>query len=187
MKDSDKLVETKEYDPQFLDLQLQNTLDYLKDSWLDPRSGFVASTLIDNGKSVTTTNTFVTGDKLRHAEFNAVSLFEEKYGVVSPDAVLVVSLSPCIVYSGYREGPACSQFLLDKGITRVHVGLIHEKQGGLENYRKMGFVISETSNEKIKSVSQSLLDLYVANKNLIADNLDEWLKLKKKVGLEIFK
>jgi pyrimidine deaminase RibD-like protein len=187
MKDNDKLVNTKEYDPQFLDQQLQNTLDFLKDNWLDPKSGFVASTLIDNGKSVTATNTFITGNKIRHAEFNAVSLYEEKYDVISPKALLVVTLSPCVVYSGYREGPACSQLLLDKGITKVYVGLIHEKQGGLEGYRKMGFDISETSSEKIKKVSQSLLDLYVANKNLIADNLDEWLKLKQKVGLEIFK
>lgn len=96
-------------------------------------------------------------------------------------------MSPCIVYSGYREGPACSQLLLDKGVTRIHVGLMHEKQGTLENYRKMGFDISETKNERVKSVSQSLLDLYITNKNLVADNLNEWLKLKQKVGLGIFK
>lgn len=187
MKDNDKSINTKEYDSLYLDQQLFNTIHYLKDKWLDPNSGFVASTLIDNGKFVTATNTFITGDKIRHAEFNAVNLFEEKYGAISPKALLVVTLSPCIVYSGYREGPACSQLLLDKGITRVHVGLMHEKQGGLENYRKMGFDISQTSNEKIKKISQSLLNLYVTNKNLIADNLNEWLKLKQKAGLEIFK
>jgi pyrimidine deaminase RibD-like protein len=187
MKDNDKLVSTKEYDPSYLDQQLLNSLDYLKDRWLEPNSGFVAATLVGNGKSVTTANTFVFGDKLRHAEFNAVKLYEEKYGVIDPKALLVVTLSPCVVYSGYREGPACSQLLLDKGITRIHVGLMHEKQGSLENYRKMGFDISETNNEKIKRISRTLLDLYMANKNLIADDLGKWLKIKQKVGLEIFK
>ena len=186
MKDNDKIINDKEYDVSFLDQQLLKALDYLKINWLDPYSGFVASVLIDKGKSITSTNTFITGDRIKHAEFNAVILYEKKYGPVSSKALLVVTLSPCIVYSGYREGPSCSQFLLDKGITRVHVGLNHEKQGGLDAYSSMGINLSVTADQRIKRVSKSLLELYVTNKNLVANNLNHWLRAKEKVGLEIF-
>lgn len=186
MKDNDRIINNNEYDVSYLDQQLLKTLDYLKINWFDPHSGFVASILIDKEKSVIATNTFVTGDRLRHAEFNAVTLYEKKYGPVSSKALLVVTLSPCIVYSGYREGPSCSQFLLDKEITRVHVGLNHEKQGGLDAYSSMGINLSVTKDQRINRVSKSLLELYVANKNLVANDLDHWLRAKEKVGLEIF-
>lgn len=180
-------ISEKEYDVSYLDQQLLNTLIHLRNKWLEPYSGFVACTLIDNGKSVTTTNNFITGNRIRHAEFNAVNLFEEKYGVISLKALLVVTLSPCIVYSEYREDSTCSRLLLDKKITRVHMGLMHEKQGDPEVYRNMGFDISLTNNQRVKRVSKSLLDLYVANKNLIVDDLDRWSRVKKDVGLEIFR
>jgi pyrimidine deaminase RibD-like protein len=171
----------------YLDRQLLNAIAFLEKKWLEPEVGFVACSLIDKKKIVTATNIFVSGNKIRHAEFNAVNTFEEKYGPVSSEALLVVTLSPCVVYSGYRDGPACSRFLLEKGITKLHVGLMHEKQGGVGVYRDMGFNISFSSNSKIKKISESLLELYVTNKNLVADDLNYWLGVKRKIGLKIFK
>lgn len=177
----------KELENLLLDKELYRLLNHLRGRWFDANSGFVACTLTDGGKSVTTTNIFESGDKIKHAERRAVEMLESGIGKISPKAVAVVTLSPCVVDSGYRDGSSCSQLLVDKGIKRVHVGLMHEKQGGFEKYKQLGFDITATEDEHVREVSQRLLDLYVANKNLVAEDLDQWKRIKNEVGLSIFK
>ncbi len=159
---------------------LFEALDFLKSKWGEPNAGFVACALKDQGKTVYTTNLLDDTGHIVHAERLAVSLFKEKYGKISDNAIVAVTLSPCIFYSKNRIGDSCANVLLENQIERIHFGLLHEKQGTLDFYNEIGFNASNSKNSIIKKQSQSLLDFYVANKNFSMNGLDTWSKIKKR-------
>lgn len=170
-------------DPEFC---LREALAFLKNEWLKPETGFVACFLEDSGKYVVTTNTIDSKGMILHAENRAVSQFELQYGQLSRFSKAVVTLSPCIGYSPHRVGQSCSSILLNHGVKNIHFGLVHEKQGSVETYTKIGFNPSLTTDHNITESCRSLLNIYVINKGVIYGNLDAWAAIKKANEKNIF-
>lgn len=169
-----------------LDQYLLLALDYLKQNWFSPNKGFVACVLVDGQNIVTTTNIFLSSAKFKHAELRAIDQFEKQHGPLSSNAIAVITLSPCIVYSQKRKGPPCAALLLKKGVKRIHFGFLHRKQGTLKTYSSLGFYASLTDNRRIKNICRALLSLYRKNKKQITSESTSWLHIKEKVGLSLF-
>lgn len=169
-----------------LDEYLKLALDHLKEKWSEPKVGFVSCIIKDGKNVVFSTNTFEDNGKIVHAERNGIDLFEQKYGKISKNAIIVVTLSPCIVYSKNRIGSSCSSLLRDKEIKMLHFGYLHEKQGSLETYERLGFIPSVTKDLSLSSICENLLNLYLSNKNDLMNNIDSWLRVKREVGVSIF-
>lgn len=178
----------KEYGEKLTDPEycLREALAFLKNEWLKPETGFVACFLEDSGKYVVTTNTIDSEGMMLHAENRAVSQFESQYGQLSCSSKAIVTLSPCIEYSPHRIGQSCSSILLSHGVKNIHFGLVHEKQGPLEIYTKLGFNPSLTTDHNIAETCRRLLDLYVINKGMIYGDLNAWVAIKKANEKSIF-
>lgn len=179
MKESDRATEN-------LDSHLNLALEHLRNNWLNENVGFVSCVIEDHGQLVVATNTFIEPERLVHAERNAISIFEKKYGALSSESIVIVTLSPCVVFSKSRVGESCSSLLLQKGVKTIHFGLLHSKQGPINNYEGLGFTASETTNEETKKVCKKLLSLFEKYVTQLRIGTTSWQQLKEAVGYSIF-
>lgn len=154
-----------------LDYYLKLALKNLKNS-KNKRKGVVAAALIDKNKVVYSTSEKIKKGTWIHAERNAIKYYIKKYGLPSKNAIMVVSLSPCLKKKTIgREGDSCSNLLLGKDkkypkikIKRVHIGIIDPTEGNKNTYKKMGFNLTISSNYKIKTTCKNLFG-YFSKKN----------------------
>lgn len=135
-----------------IDDYLRESLVRLRDS-KNLKKGVVAAALIDSGKVVYVTSELLENGRWLHAERKAVNEYISEYGALSDDAILAVSLSPCIKDSISREGTSCGDLLLGKDrslgnapVARVHVGVIDPFQADESFYRALEFGFTLTSD-----------------------------------------
>jgi len=169
-----------------LDSYLLRAIKYLKSEWLKPEVGFVSCAIVDSGNIVYGTNVIRKKGKILHAERNALNKYKKLFGKPSNNAIVIVTLSPCIKFSKNRIGEACALLLLKNNIRRIHFGHLHDKQGTIGTYKKLGFLPTSTESLLLSSISKNLLQFYLDNKVGIADNLDIWIESKRKAGYSLF-
>src|SRR5579884_2436291 len=78
------------------DNYLLNALQHLFSRWLENDTGLVVAALVDGDKAVYATSVLNPDGTWKHAERNALERFEAAHGKLGKDAVMLVSLSPCI-------------------------------------------------------------------------------------------
>lgn len=96
--------------------------------------------------------------KYVHAERAAI----EAYGDISPECIVVTTLSPCNSPMNDRAGESCEDLIAEYGIEHVYSGYKDPTQGGDDSI--------ETRNEKLRELCKRLADTF----------LDEARKKKRK-------
>lgn len=170
-----------------LDYYLFQTIKYIKGEWFKPEVGFVSCAILSGSNVVYSTNTIEKGGKILHAERNALNKYRELFGKLNDNATVIVTLSPCIEFSKNRIGSSCTSLLLKNGIKKIHFGHLHDKQGTMDTYKKLGFMPTLTENTLLNSISKGLLQFYLDNKNGITSTFDTWIKAKRKMSYSIFR
>jgi pyrimidine deaminase RibD-like protein len=171
---------------QTLDAYLSAALARLQETWNDTKVGLVAAALVaPDGAIFTATSIQLQPGRYIHAERAAIQL-ARSHGLSSlaPDAIMAVTLSPCIRPLATRDGPACVELLLDSGIRRVHVGVIDPKQGDAETYEKLGLKLSVTRDKRLSEACNALLGVFTTYGNQVNTNISG---VKKELGAEFLR
>jgi pyrimidine deaminase RibD-like protein len=169
------------------DSYLERVIQHLADCWMDPRVGIVASGIFDPGHPPMITTSERAGEGIwLHAERNALLQFESKYGEPGPDTIVVVTLSPCIKpMSKSRAGPSCTELLVERGLTKVHAGIIDpvHVSDGIQEYKKHGIHLTIPEDKYCKTICQRLLSIFQFYGNRVNYDL---LTIKEEIGYCIF-
>lgn len=168
------------------DEMLGQVIEHLIEHWMDPGTGIVAAGVFDPRKgNVMRMSKQTEEGKWLHAERNAISVFERMYGAVGPNTIVVVTLSPCTKsVSQSRIGAPCLDLLLEKGIKKVHTGVIDVLTGfAVENYKEKGIELSVTEAEPYSRVCCALSDLFEQYGQKINSDL---MNIKEKIGYSLF-
>ncbi|MDY6761497.1 MAG: hypothetical protein SVY41_00440 [Candidatus Nanohaloarchaea archaeon] len=142
------------------DRLLRDALLHLRETSIDNK-GPVAAGLESQGKTVYAVSE-KRGENWLHAEHKVLQKFTSRHGAIGDDAVMAVSLSPCKSETLSRHGPPCTELLrgeglgIDVSVDRIHVGLVDEKEATLDQYRRMGFDITCTESEQLRTCCQRL-------------------------------
>jgi len=174
-----------------LDTKLSQTVEYLKANWYEPRTGIVAACLFDRERdiSVFATSSFVKDqNRWRHAEFNAMREFKDKFGHPSSNSVMIVTLSPCIQKtSSSRLGSPCAQVLIDNGIYRIHFGNLDTKQGEMKTYEDLGFRATQSNQSELVVACDNIAGLFKEYGHMRLGDGNPWPDIKKIIGHSVFK
>ena len=147
-------------------------------------AGIVSCCLADGKKKVFATSTR-NGKNWKHAERNAYEQFCKQFGSPSPEAIFVVTLSPCLANLKYRKEPSCSELMRRVGVTRTHFGIIDDIQASsIKDYEKLGITASYTTNLYLSRVCERLMSLFSTYDARINSDL---LGIKKELGNDFFK
>lgn len=161
-----------------LDVYLLQAINYHKSEWHKPEVGFVSCAIIDGSNVVFGTNIIGKDGMILHAERNTINKYKKLHGKLHDESIAVISLSPCIEYSRNRIGTDCASYLLDNNIRRIHFAYLHDKQGTIEKYTELGFIVTQTQIPQLELVSRNLLELYLEGKNKFGNNFMAWAKIK---------
>jgi pyrimidine deaminase RibD-like protein len=169
-----------EYSIAGKDHYLKRAIELLEGSWQNSDTGIVVAGLIDSDRQTYATSSYAGEDKWDHAEKKVLNNFTKTYGEPSKDAFVVVTMSPCTKPSKSRVGDPCSNLLLEKGITSVHIGHLDTKQTRtIEELEKMGFDITLAQDELVKQKSKKLYDFFINNYKLARElGGNPWPKIK---------
>lgn len=167
-----------------LDDVLLETLQFLKQNWLDPEVGIVACCLVDGAKKAFATSK-KQGNYWTHAERNAYMNFKKVYGKEpSSSAIFVVTLSPCAASLKHRQEDSCSALLNQLNIKRVHFGVLDSMHAeSLNSYSTIGLTPSLTVNSDCKVLCERLMSLFSKYDSRINSDL---LGIKKELGDDFF-
>jgi pyrimidine deaminase RibD-like protein len=127
----------------------------------DKDYGMVAAGILDpENKIVARTSKNVNG-KWVHAERNAIEAYENKYGEVPEDSIVITTLSPCNEHNDgtaeERMGDSCTDYLNSKGIEKVYCGYMDPTQ---DNDNRE-FNIIETSDKKLRHECKKFSDTFL--------------------------
>ena len=89
------------------------------------------------------------GDKYIHAERAAI----EAYGNITPECIIVTTLSPCNSPMDDRAGESCEDLLAEYGIEHVYCGYKDPTQDGDDSI--------ETKNSKLQQLCKQLADTFL--------------------------
>lgn len=162
-----------------LDACLIQALKYLWENWYHEDTGIVVCALKDGNKVAFSTST-KNNKHWIHAENNAYYKFIQLFGQPSPNAVFIISLSPCIEKLKYRAEPPCIELIKKSSISRIHFGTLdtmHAKS--ISNYTDAGFSTTLSKNPKIITVCNNLINLFKVYDSRINTEL---LIIKKELG-----
>ena len=166
---------------------LSVVVQHLIDRWMDPETGIVAFGIFHPmHPPVVATSQWMGGGKWIHAERNALSRYQRRYGDPGLDAVIVVTLSPCLrLVSESRAGTSCGKLLVDHQLLRVHAGVLDEYQvvNGADDYEQLGINITFAEDEKLRATCDNLKQMFLVYGNEINVSLP---KIKSKVGYSPF-
>lgn len=107
-----------------------------------------------NGEKVGRLN-YALGSNRVHAERAALDAYEKKYGEVTPDCIVVTTLSPCCNPMSDRVGASCSDLLASKGITKVYAGYKDPSQPNSD--------FKVTKNKSIQELCKKFADTFLKN------------------------
>jgi len=149
----------------------------VKGQSFDKDYGMVAACVLDtDNKIVAGLNSLGTDGKRIHAERVAIEKYEQKYGEVPDDSIVLTTLSPCNEThdetAENRVGESCTDYLNSKGIEKVYCGYIDPTQGNdIRNFNMM-----ETSNKDIREECKKFADTFL--KQDINEGFDQPYPLK---------
>ena len=153
---------------------LRKALKHLFDHWLNAETGLVVAALVVGDKGIYATSTLNPDGTWKHAERNALETFEAAYGQPpSKDAMMLVSLSPCIRDAGSntsfgdlknaasREGESCSTLLRQYGITHIGFGIIDSLDArSVADYTALGFNVVTISDRTVLATCKALNGMF---------------------------
>jgi len=146
------------------DKYLKRVIQYLEYYWMNSNVGIVGAGIFDSCHSpILATSIQNQEGKWLHAEFNALQKYHSKYGLPPRDAVIVVTLSPCIkACSKSRVGNSCTSYLQRYQLTRVHTGTLDQLQGinSISEYRKYGIDLTISQDRNCQIICQDLNNLF---------------------------
>ena len=146
------------------DKYLKCVIKYLADHWMHPKVGIVSAGIFDSLHSpVLATSVQNKEGKWLHAESRALQKYKNKHGLPPRDAVIVVTLSPCIkTFSKSRVGSSCTSYLQKYEITRVHTGTLDQLQGinTIAEYGKYGLDLKVSQNRHCQVICQGLNNIF---------------------------
>jgi len=175
---------------------LRQTVDYLKNHWMDENTGVVAAAIQDGDDSIFAISRYLPEtNKWQHAEATALTKFREKFNRdPNPSSLVIVTLSPCVHYSGTRHGDSCSQQLLNSGITHIRFGYLDPWQvKDISDYEQMGFDAGLTLDKTVQQTCENLFQLFVElyGEDGKFSNLQKlpnsWSEVKKIIGDKPFR
>ena len=122
--------------------------------------GMVAACVLDpDNNQILSTSTNVDG-KWKHAERNAIEIYEKTYGKIPEGSIILTTLSPCNKHMDDREGAPCATLIEQAGVFKVYCGYIDPTQNhGKEDHRH--FNLMETQNAQIRELCESFADTFL--------------------------
>lgn len=143
----------------------------------DKDYGMVAACVIDpDNNKVARINYSGSNGKRVHAERAAIEAYENKYGPVPEDSIVVTTLSPCNETDDEtakgRVGESCTEYLNDKGIKKVYCGYMDPTQDN--DIREFNLI--ETSDKSIREECKKFADTFL--KQDINEGFDQPYPLK---------
>ena len=175
---------------------LRQTVDYLRSHWMDENTGVVAATIQDGDALIRATSRYLPEiNKWQHAEATALTKFREKFNrEPNPSSLVVVTLSPCVHYSGTRHGDSCSRQLLNSGTSQINFGFLDYWQvKDISDYKQMGFDAKLIPSRELQKTCENLFQLFVElyGEGGKFSNLrklpNPWAEIKRLVGDESFR
>lgn len=125
------------------------------------KPGMVAACVIDPKGRVVSRTSKSRGNKWVHAERNAVEAYEQIYGELPSNSMIVTTLSPCNEHrdttAKERVGDSCTDYLNSKGIKNVYCGYMDPTQ---DNSRAK-FKQVVTTNKEIKAQCKKFADSFL--------------------------
>ena len=124
--------------------------------------GLVGAAVLDPERHMTVATSLLDDKNLySHAERTAVRLYENRYGPISKDCVIITTLSPCSKPMGDREGRSCTDLIDSLGITKVYCGYEDPTQDDGENYDEKKFQVTATKNRDIRDRCKGFADQFL--------------------------
>jgi len=124
--------------------------------------GLVAAAVIDSEENIVFgVNHLTKSGKRKHAERVAIENYEDKFGSIPSDSIIVTTLSPCSEDMAERWGESCTELLNKNNIKQVYIGFTDEKQSDTDTYRSKQFKINQTKNPKLKKLCQNISNLFL--------------------------
>lgn len=123
-----------------------------------------ACVLDDQGNEIKAIN-FKHNDKRIHAEMAAILKYERTVGPLTPDCIIVTTLSPCSEYgtemADERYGESCTDVINDSPVRKVYCGYSDPIQDHTENYEHKKFHIEVTRNKTIHALCKKIADTFL--------------------------
>jgi pyrimidine deaminase RibD-like protein len=167
-----------------MDHLLEQTIQFLKDHWLDHGVGIVAACIADGEKIVFATS-IQKGDFWYHAERNAYDSFKLKFGEPGKNASFISTLSPCIGDLKHRKEESCANLISNLGIKKIHFGVLDTHHTiSVDAYKQFGFQPSLTKDDNLHAICTRLMNLFTQYDSRINQDL---IGIKKEIGSAIFK
>jgi pyrimidine deaminase RibD-like protein len=124
--------------------------------------GLVAAAVVDkDGVVVFGVNHLTKSGTRKHAERVAIENYEDKFGPVPADSIIVTTLSPCSKDMAERWGESCTELLNKNNIKQVYIGFADEKQRDTDAYRSKHFKVTRTKNPKLKKLCQNISNIFL--------------------------
>lgn len=127
--------------------------------------GRVAACVLDkNGNEVKAIN-FKHKNKRIHAEMAAILKYERTVGPLTPDCIIVTTLSPCSEYgtemANERYGESCTDVIDKSPVRKVYCGYSDPIQDHTENYKHKKFNVEVTRNKAIHTWCKKIADTFL--------------------------
>ena len=115
------LTETQNWDSSHLDKILLKLCKMIIDGQQTDSNqfGLVGAAVIDKNYNIVTSTSLSINNKWSHAERNAIEKYQEKYGNLPKDSIIVTTLSPCSDKMKDRYGLSCTDIINNTNIRYV--------------------------------------------------------------------
>lgn len=127
--------------------------------------GSVGACVLDPDNRIIAATSSLKEGKWVHAEKNAIDKYQEQYGSIPEDSIIITTCSPCSEAMDDRFGSSCTDVINNSGIKKVYAGFMDPTQS--EEQRE--FNIMETADsdirQKCKELASEFLDLDNLNEN----------------------
>jgi pyrimidine deaminase RibD-like protein len=143
------------------DILLTRVIELLSREWMSKSVGLVCAGIFDGDNEMIAPSISPETGKWIHAERNALNKFIQQFGTPSSSAVVVTTLSPCVVELKSRIGDSCTELLEITGLHTVHAGVLDSLQkDSLAIYRARSIEFSLTNDPLCKRVCERLLGMF---------------------------
>jgi pyrimidine deaminase RibD-like protein len=119
--------------------------------------GLVGACIIDPDNNMVAATSKRKGDKMSHAEREAMDLYESKYSEIPEGSIIVTTLSPCNEQMSDRYSESCTDLINDSIVRKVYCGYTDPTQ--TKNNNK--FTEECTSNEQIRALCKKISDTFL--------------------------
>jgi len=123
--------------------------------------GLVGAAVLDPKNNIVTGISTKSGDKWIHAEREALSKYESKYGEVPEGSIIVTTLSPCNDKMDNRYSESCTDLINNSPVKKVYCGYIDPTQ--TNDQRK--FTQLESGNKSVRELCKKISNIFLEKKD----------------------